>query len=81
MLLFAIFAICMRRLDLFLHCEKTRMLWKLLFSLFRISRVNRGIVRDSLESWDGFWVGKKQRKAWQARLSCLFLTLWKQWMG
>lgn len=34
-------------------------------------------MRDTLLSWDSFKVGKKQRKVWQARASCLSWTVWK----
>ena len=38
---------------LLFHCEKTRLLRKLLFSLFGISWVIRGTVWDALKSWVG----------------------------
>ena len=54
---------------LLLHCEKTRVLWELLFVLFRVPWVlSSSPIRDTLLGWHGFFVGKKGKKVWQANL-------------
>ena len=69
---------CKETMDhLLILCKKMRLLWELLFSLFRISWVSRDTVWDSLISWDNCWVRKKWRKMWQAVPPCLFWSLWK----
>ena len=62
--------------ELLLHCVKTRSLWELLFSLFRVSWVIAGTVKDAILSWKGFLVGNKRRKVWPASPLCLFWTMW-----
>ena len=67
-----------KSLDHFLiHCIKTRSLWELLFSLFGVTWVNPLSLRDTLLSWKGFRVVKKQEIVWQASPFCLFWTVWK----
>ena len=47
---------------LLIHCAKTRVLWELLFSLVRVSRVLPSSVRETLVSWHGSFVVKKCKK-------------------
>ena len=60
------------------HCEKARMLWELLFSLFGVSWVLSSNVRETLLGWHGYFVGRKQEKVWDGAPLCLFWTLWKE---
>ena len=62
---------------LLLHCSRTRVLWDLLFSLFRVSWVLPSSVRETLLSWNGFFLGKKHKKAWRATPLHIFWTVWK----
>ena len=50
---------------LLLHCVKTRVLWKLLFSIFGASWTLSCIVKETLLGWNGAFVGKGRKKAWQ----------------
>ena len=47
---------------LLLHCHKAGILWQLVFSLFGVVQVMHFIVRGSLLSWRGSFMGKKQKK-------------------
>ena len=38
------------------YCAKMRLLWELLFSMFGITSVFSGLLRDTLLSWRGFFV-------------------------
>ena len=62
---------------LFVHCVKTRVLWKLPFALFKVSWVLPSSVRKTLLGWHGSFVGNKRRKVWRADSLCLFWTIWK----
>lgn len=62
---------------LLLHCVRTRLLKELSFSLFGATWVQAGSLGDAPLSWRGGFVGKEQRKVWQADHSCLFQSLWK----
>ena len=62
---------------LLLHCEKMRLLWELLLSLFGISWVNSSSVWDTLLSSNVFLVSKKRQKVRQAGASCLFWSICK----
>ena len=62
---------------LLLHCSRTRVLWDLLFTLFGVSWVLPSSVRETLLSWNGFFVGKKCKKAWKAAPLHIFWTVWK----
>ena len=42
-----------------LHCEKAKVLWELLFSLFRVFWVIQSTVRKILLGWHGSFVGRK----------------------
>ena len=52
---------------LLLHCEKTRVLWEMLFTLFGVS----------LFGWNGFFMGKKRKTVWRAGPLCIFWTIQK----
>ncbi|RVX15731.1 Twinkle-like protein, chloroplastic/mitochondrial [Vitis vinifera] len=47
---------------LLLHCSRTRALWDLLFALFGVSWVMPFSVRDTLLSWNGYFLGKNRRR-------------------
>ncbi|RVX09127.1 putative ribonuclease H protein [Vitis vinifera] len=57
---------------LLLHCIKTRVLWNLLFSLFGISWTLSCTVKTTLLGWNGGFVGKRRKKAWQMAPLCIF---------
>ena len=59
---------------LLLHCIKTRVLWNLLFSLFGISWTLSCSVKATLLGWNGGFVGKRCKKAWQMVPLCIFLV-------
>ena len=63
---------------LLLHCVKTRVLWNLLFSLFGISWTLSGTVKTTLLGWNGGFVGKRRKKAWQMAPLCIFWSVWKE---
>ncbi|RVX05413.1 hypothetical protein CK203_013534 [Vitis vinifera] len=66
-------------IDLFLlHCVKARVLWQLMFSLFRIQWIISGSVQDTLLGWLSFPVGRRCRKARRATPLCIFWTIWKE---
>ena len=56
---------------LLLHCEKSRVLWELLFSRFGVSWVIPSSVRDTLLGWRGSFVTKGKR-VWTAGPLCIF---------
>ncbi|RVW55047.1 hypothetical protein CK203_067034 [Vitis vinifera] len=60
-----------------LHCDKTRTLWVLLFSMFRVQWVLPATVKETLSGWNGSFVGKKRKGVWKASPLCLFWTVWK----
>ena len=59
---------------LLLHCVKTRVLWNLLFSLFGISWTLSCTVKTTLLGWNGGFVGKRRKKAWQMAPLCIFFV-------
>ena len=63
---------------LLLHCSRTRVLWDLLFALFGVSWVMPFSVRDTLLSWNGYFLGKNCRKVWRAAPLHIFWTVWKE---
>ena len=63
---------------LLLFCEKARMLWLLILSLFGVQWVMHSSVRRNLLGWHGSFVGKKREKAWRVALLCLTWTIWKE---
>ena len=48
---------------LLLFCEKARMLWLLIFSLFGVQWVMHSSVKKHLLGWHGSFVGKTMKKA------------------
>ena len=60
------------------HCDKARVLWDLLFSLFRVFWVMQSIVRETLLGWHSSFVGRKRTKVWRAAPLCFFWTIWKE---
>ena len=62
---------------LLLHCEKTREVWMLFFSLFGVSWVFPSLVKETLLGWRGSFVGKKRKAMWQVCLLRLFWSVWK----
>ena len=62
---------------LLLHCTKTRVLWELVFSLVGVSWVFPSLVRETLLSCHGLFVGKKHKKVWRVALLHIFWTVWK----
>ena len=63
---------------LLLHCSRTRALWDLLFALFAVSWVLPFSVRETLLSWNGFFMGKNRKKVWRAAPLHIFWTVWKE---
>ena len=63
---------------LLLHCVKTWVLWNLLFSLFGISWTLSCTVKTTLLGWNGGFVGKRRKKAWQMAPLCIFWSVWKE---
>ena len=63
---------------LLLFCEKARMLWLLIFSLFGVQWMMHSSVRRNLLGWHGSFVGKKREKAWRATPLCLLWIIWKE---
>ena len=61
-----------------LNCSRTRVLWDLLFALFGVSWVSPSSVRETLLSWNGFFLGKNRKKAWRAAPLHIFWTVWKE---
>ena len=64
--------------DILIHCDKTRAVWHLLFSLFGMSWVLPSLVRETLTRWHRSVVGRKRRKVWRVAPLCLFWTIWKE---
>ena len=61
---------------LLLHCEKTREVWKLFFTLFEVYWVFPSSVRETFLEWKWSFVGKKRKTVWNASLLCLFWSVW-----
>ena len=47
-----------------IHCDKTRVVWHLLFSLFGVSWVLPSSVTELLSSWHGSFVDRKRKMVW-----------------
>ena len=62
---------------LLLHCEKTREVWNMFFTLLGVCWVFTSSVRETLVGWDGAWVGKQRRTVWKMAPLCLFWSVWK----
>ena len=45
-----------------LHCGKARLLWELLFSLFRLYWVIHSTVKGTLLGWHGSIIGRKRKR-------------------
>ncbi|KAJ9696951.1 hypothetical protein PVL29_008942 [Vitis rotundifolia] len=63
---------------LLLHCVKTRVLWNLLFSLFGVAWILPCSVKETLIGWNGGFVGKRRKRAWQMAPLCIFWSVWKE---
>ena len=62
---------------LLFHCEKTRDVWKLCFTLFRVFWVFPSSVRETLLGWKGSFVGKKCWTIWEVDPLYLSWSVWK----
>ena len=58
-----------------LHCTKIKILWHLLFSLFKGKRMMSTTNRKKLLSWHCTIRGKNHMKVWRATPLCLFSTI------
>ena len=54
-----------------LHCLKTRALWEMFFTLFRVSCVLPSSVKSAFLGWIESFVGKKRKEVWRASLLCI----------
>ena len=63
---------------LLLFCDKARMLWNLIYSLFGVKWVMHSSIRRNLLGWHSSFVGKKWEKAWRAAPLCLLWTIWNE---
>ncbi|RVW31827.1 putative ribonuclease H protein [Vitis vinifera] len=63
---------------LLLHCSRTRELWDLLFALFGVPWVLPFSVRETLLTWNGYFLGKNRKKVWRAAPLHIFWTVWKE---
>ena len=63
---------------LLLHCVKTGVLWNLLFSLFGVTWTFSCTVKATLLGWNGVFVGKRYKRAWQMTPLCIFWSVWKE---
>ena len=54
------------------------MIWHLIFALFGVHWVLPNSIKETILGWNGTFVGKKRKKAWNAAPLCLFWTLWKK---
>ena len=61
-----------------LHCIVTRALWDIIFGLIDIKWVLPEIVKETLISWRGSFVGKKRKKIWKSVPLCIFWMVWKE---
>ena len=61
-----------------LHCGKARVLWELLFFLFKVYWAMQSTIREILLGWYGSFVGRKRKKVWKKTPLCLFWTIWKE---
>ena len=57
------------------------MLWDLLLVLVGVSWVFPKLVRETLLSWCGTFVGKRRKKAWMTAPLCFFWTIWLERNG
>ena len=61
-----------------LHCNKARILWQLVFSIFDIWWLISTMVTDALLRWHGPFIGRRCIRAWRATPLCLFWTIGKE---
>ncbi|RVW39045.1 putative ribonuclease H protein [Vitis vinifera] len=61
-----------------IHCPKAKVLWNLMFTMFRVNWVLQLTVKDTLLGWSDSFVDKKRGKIWWAAPLCLFWTMWKE---
>ena len=61
-----------------IHCPKAKVLWNLMFTMFRVNWVLQLTVKDTLLGWSDSFVDKKCGKIWRAAPLCLFWTMWKE---
>ena len=61
-----------------LHCDKTRVLWQLVFSSFGIQWVIFEMIRETLLGWPNSFVGRRRVKAWKVAPLCIFWTISKE---
>ena len=54
-----------------LHCLKTRALWEMFFTLFRVSCMLPSSVKSTFLGWIESFVGKKRKEVWRASLLCI----------
>ncbi|RVX11625.1 hypothetical protein CK203_015803 [Vitis vinifera] len=64
-----------------IHCPKAKVLWNLMFTMFRVNWVLQLTVKDILLGWSDSFVDKKCGKIWRAAPLCLFWTMWKEEIG
>ena len=55
-----------------IHCPKAAMIWHLIFALFGVHWVLPNSIKETILGWNGTFVGKKRKKAWNATPLCLF---------
>ena len=63
---------------LLLHCAKAKVLWNLFLVIVGVQWVFPLLVRGTLLSWHGSFVGKKRLKAWMATPLYLFWSIWHE---
>ena len=63
-----------------LHCIVVRTLWEIVLALVGVQWVFPESVKEALFSWRGSFVGKKRKKIWNSIPSCIFWTVWKEWI-
>ncbi|RVX04211.1 Calcium-dependent protein kinase 15 [Vitis vinifera] len=49
-----------------IHCPKAKVLWSLMFTMFRVTWVLQLTVKDTLLGWSDSFVDKKRGKIWRA---------------
>ena len=59
----------------FLYCDKVRILWHLVFSIFGIRWVLFESIRETLLGWLDSFVDRRRIKAWRAAPPCIFWTI------
>lgn len=62
---------------LFIHCDKTCILWNIMNIIFGVNRVMANSVKRMLSSWRCRAICEKKRKPWQAVPHCVICTIWR----